>query len=99
MKRLARLAALVACSTVASAQQINGPDWSAIDAETLTHFQALLRLDTQNPPGNETRAVDYLERVLEQEGIATRRFAQDPARANLVARIPGTGKKQPLLLV
>jgi acetylornithine deacetylase/succinyl-diaminopimelate desuccinylase-like protein len=99
MKRLARLAMLLACSAVASAQQMSGSDWSTIDVETLAHFQALLRLDTQNPPGNETRAVDYLQRVLEQEGIATRRFAQDPARANLVARIPGTGKKRPLLLV
>jgi hypothetical protein len=27
---------------------------------TLRHFQALVRLDTTNPPGNQTRAVEYL---------------------------------------
>ncbi len=32
-------------------------------------------------------------------GIPSRLFALDPARANLVARIKGTGKKRPLLIM
>jgi acetylornithine deacetylase/succinyl-diaminopimelate desuccinylase-like protein len=70
-----------------------------MDAETLRHFQALLRLDTSNPPGNETRAVDYLRGVLEAEGISTQTFVRDPARANLVARLEGSGTAAPLLLM
>jgi len=74
-------------------------DWAKYDAETLEHFQALLRLDTSNPPGNEVRAVEYLKHVLEREGISVQVFALDPARPNLVARIKGSGKKRPLLIL
>jgi len=35
------------------AQAPSGPDWRALEDETMRHFQALLRLDTSNPPGNE----------------------------------------------
>src|SRR5262245_23864054 len=31
------------------------PDWKAIEDETMRHYQAVLRLDTSNPPGNETQ--------------------------------------------
>jgi acetylornithine deacetylase/succinyl-diaminopimelate desuccinylase-like protein len=72
---------------------------AAIEAETMTHFQALLRLDTSNPPGNEVLAVEYLKGVLEKEGIPAQVFASDPKRPNLVARIKGSGKKRPLLVM
>jgi acetylornithine deacetylase/succinyl-diaminopimelate desuccinylase-like protein len=75
------------------------PPGAAMETETLQHFQALLRLDTSNPPGNEVVAVDYLKGVLEKEGIPTQVFARDPKRPNLVARIKGNGKKRPLLVM
>ncbi len=65
----------------------------------MQHFQAILRLDTSNPPGNEGVVVDYLEAVLNTAGIETKRFANDPARPNLVARLRGNGKKRPLLIM
>ena len=65
----------------------------------MQHFQALLRLDTSSPPGNEVRAVEYLEQVLKREGIPYQVFAKDPQRPNLVARIKGTGKKKPILVM
>lgn len=71
----------------------------AQNAEMLRHYRALIQIDTSSPPGNETAAVDYLRKVLEAEGIPTKTFAQDPARANLVARIKGNGKKRPMLLM
>ena len=75
------------------------PDWTRVNAEVLEHFQALVRIDTQNPPGNETRAVDYLRKVLEGAGIATKTFSVTPERANLVARIKGNGTARPLLVM
>jgi acetylornithine deacetylase/succinyl-diaminopimelate desuccinylase-like protein len=74
-------------------------DWKAVETETLQHFKALVRIDTSNPPGNESRAVDYVKQVLEREGIAFDVFAADPSRANLVARIKGNGKKKPILVM
>jgi len=74
-------------------------DWNQQQAELLRHYRALVQLDTSNPPGNETRVAEYLKKVLEAEGIPTQTFARDAARANIVARIKGSGKKRPLLIL
>ena len=87
---------ILAGSAVAQTAQ---PDWPQLEVETLEHFQALLRFDTSDPPGHEAPAVEYLKQVLEQEGIAVETFALDPRRPNLVARIPGSGRKRPLLIM
>jgi acetylornithine deacetylase/succinyl-diaminopimelate desuccinylase-like protein len=97
--RTGALVLLVAGAVGAPLGAQSAPDWARIEQETLEHYQALLRLDTSNPPGNETRAADYLRGVLEREGISTQTFALDPARANLVARLPGSGARRPLLLM
>ena len=81
---------------MAGAQQSTN---SAIEAETIQHFQALLRIDTSSPPGNETRVVEYLKQVFDKEGIPYQVFAKDPSRANFVARIKGNGKKRPILIL
>ena len=95
-------AAMVGATLVAvvSARTVNAqPSSAPVADEALRHFQAILRLDTQNPPGNEVRVVEYLEEVLKREQIETRRLARDPSRPNLVARLRGTGRKRPLLIM
>src|SRR5678815_175386 len=72
---------------------------ASFEAETMQHFQALLKIDTSSPPGNETKAVEYLKSVFEKEGIPFQVFAKDPSRANIVARIKGNGKKRPILIL
>src|SRR5918992_2774288 len=74
------------------------PDWKAIDEEAMRHFQALVRFDTSDPPGNEKPAADYLKSVLEKEGIAVQVFALEAHRPNIVARLKGSGTKRPLLI-
>jgi acetylornithine deacetylase/succinyl-diaminopimelate desuccinylase-like protein len=61
-------------------------------------LRELIRLDTVNPPGNETRAAELLHAYLEDAGVACELFAKSPERASLVARIPGRGGKRLLLL-
>ncbi len=100
MKKRPILAAIlmgIGCLAGASAQ--TQPEWTRVEEETIRHFQALLRLDTSSPPGNESRAADYLEQVLESEGIPVRTFVLEPGRANLVARLKGNGRKRPLLVM
>ncbi len=75
------------------------PDWSRVDPEVLRHFQALVRLDTTDPPGNETRVTDYVSKVFQAEGIPYIIAAKDPARANIIARLKGNGSKRPLLII
>jgi acetylornithine deacetylase/succinyl-diaminopimelate desuccinylase-like protein len=53
-------------------------------------LQRLIRVDTTNPPGNETAAAELLRDYLEANGVACELFAKVPERANLVARISGT---------
>ena len=74
-------------------------DWPAVATESMEYFSALLRTDTSNPPGNETEAARYLQRILQQEGIEAELFALDPTRANLVARLGGNGSKRPILVM
>src|ERR1700750_2850107 len=75
------------------------PDWKAVEEETMRHYQALLRLDTRNPPGNEHLAAEYLKGVFDQAGIPAQIFALDPKRSNVVARLKGNGKKRPILIL
>jgi acetylornithine deacetylase/succinyl-diaminopimelate desuccinylase-like protein len=75
------------------------PNWPAVDAEALKHFQVLVRIDTSDPPGREREAVDYLKQVLSAEGIDVEEFSVEAHRPNLVARIKGSGAKRPLLIV
>ena len=65
----------------------------------MRHYQAVLRLDTTNPPGNEHLAVEYLKKVFDAENIPSQVFALDPNRSNIVARLKGNGKKRPLLIM
>jgi acetylornithine deacetylase/succinyl-diaminopimelate desuccinylase-like protein len=52
-------------------------------------LQRLIRVDTTNPPGNETAAAELLRDYLQGSGVACQLIAKVPERANLVARIPG----------
>lgn len=57
--------------------------------EVTSLLQALLRLDTVNPPGNETQAAELLRDYLARNGVECELYAREPHRANLVARIVG----------
>ncbi|HYU15579.1 MAG TPA: M20/M25/M40 family metallo-hydrolase, partial [Candidatus Acidoferrum sp.] len=60
--------------------------------------QALLRIDTTNPPGNERPAADYLAAALREAGYEPVLLESAPGRANLVCRRRGSGREPPLLL-
>jgi len=74
IKRLSALL-LLAFTLPASAQ--------SIEDEALLWLQEFIKVDTINPPGNETRAVEYIANILEAEGIPKR------LRAHLDAAISG----------
>jgi acetylornithine deacetylase/succinyl-diaminopimelate desuccinylase-like protein len=62
-------------------------------------LQELIRVDTTNPPGNETAAAEVLQAYLEDSGAEVELYARIPERANLVARIPGRGDGPTLLFL
>ncbi len=67
--------------------------------EAVRLLQKLIRLNTVNPPGNETRAAELLRDYLEPFGVECALYAREPERANLVARIRGRGDGPGLLLL
>jgi acetylornithine deacetylase/succinyl-diaminopimelate desuccinylase-like protein len=73
-------------------------DTDSIHAEAVRHLQALLRLDTTNPPGNESAAAEYLAGVLRDAGYDPLILAAQPGRGNLIARFQGDGGAAPVLL-
>jgi len=90
---------LLSVAAAATPAEVPAPDWTRAGAELLEHYQALLRIDTSNPPGNETAAAKYLQSVLEREGIGSKLLALEPSRGNLVARLRGNGSKRPILVM
>src|SRR5580698_316317 len=68
-------------------------------AETVHFLVDLVRIDTQDPPGDESRVAHYLEGVLRSEGIESEILEPVPGRASIVARLKGSGKKRPLLIM
>jgi len=95
----AATSALLFAAVLVRAQGPKDPDWKALEDETMRHYQAVLRLDTRNPPGNERVVVEYVKGILEKEGIPVQVFGSDPNRPNLVARLKGNGRKRPLLVM
>ncbi|HEY7002818.1 MAG TPA: M20/M25/M40 family metallo-hydrolase [Gaiellaceae bacterium] len=63
----------------------------SIRDEATELLQELLRADTVNPPGNETKAAELLRAYLEGAGVECELYAKAPERANIVARLPGRG--------
>ena len=96
---VASLLATQAVAPSASAQSPRQPNWADIERETLEHFQNILRIDTRNPPGRETRAAEYIKSVFDKEGIPAQVIALDSNRANVVARLTGNGRKRPILIM
>jgi hypothetical protein len=58
MRKLIQICLLVVSFTSALAAQAPSIDWEREKAEILTHYRALIQIDTSSPPGNETRVVE-----------------------------------------
>src|SRR3954469_25042294 len=71
----------------------------AAQAEAANFLKDLIRIDTTDPPGNESKVAAYIQGVLKREGIDSERLETDPGRASIVARLKGDGSKRPLLIM
>ena len=79
-----------------------GVDWKAIEAEALKTLQAYVRINTSNPPGDVSKAADFVAALLKREGIDVKRYESGPGRSIVLARLPrtaGTAANKPLLLM
>ena len=68
--------------------------------EVIDLARDLIRVDTSNPPGNETPAAELLAAYLRDAGVdEVELVGPDPDRLNLVARIAGAGDGPSLMLL
>lgn len=74
-------------------------DWKALEDEGVALLSRYIQIDTTNPPGNELKAAQFLKALLDKEGIEARVIESAPGRANLYARLKGSGAKKPVLLM
>lgn len=61
-------------------------------------LQQYLRIDTQNPPGNELKTAQFLKAILDRAGIENELLELAPGRACLWARLKGDGSQPGLIL-
>ena len=74
-------------------------DWNEARDEAVEHLRALIRIDTTNPPGNETPAAAYVAEVLRDAGMEAEVLESAPGRGNVVGRLKGAGEERPVLLL
>jgi acetylornithine deacetylase/succinyl-diaminopimelate desuccinylase-like protein len=88
------------CMSIAAGASAQAPDWKAVETEALKTLQGYVRINTSNPPGDVTKAADYLLAILEREGIDVKRYESAPGRSILLARLKGSGAGgKPILLL
>lgn len=90
LARLTLFAAFICLTITANAQ--------SIEDEAINWLQTFVQIDTINPPGNETRAVDFIADILESEGIPYKTAESAPGRGNIWARLEG-GDEPALILL
>ena len=79
-----------------------GQEPASLGSRAQRYLVDLIRIDTTNPPGNETRAAEYLKGVAATYGINAELLGDKPARLNFVARLPAmlhSEHSRPLLLL
>lgn len=74
-------------------------DWDRLTEEATRLLSDYIRVDTVNPPGNETRACEWLGPILDRERIPYRLYDPGDNRATLVATLPGTGSRGGALML
>jgi acetylornithine deacetylase/succinyl-diaminopimelate desuccinylase-like protein len=67
--------------------------------EAVGIFREYLKIDTSNPPGNESKGALYLAKILGDNGFDVKTFETAPGRSGLYARLKGNGKKKAILLL
>lgn len=110
MRQLPLLLLLSSCATAPRAlheapaglgKYADAIDWAKAGDEAVAVLQGYLRVDTINPPGNETRGAEYLKGELAKDGIDATIHEFAPGRGSLVARLRATkpSGQKPLCLL
>lgn len=70
-----------------------------VEYEVTNFLSELIRINTTNPPGNETPAAKYVAETLGRDGFICDFLESAPERGSVITRLKGTGEKPNLLLL
>lgn len=87
----------VSAAVGANTPQAN--DISHAQDEAISLLKEYLRIDTSNPPGNETKGAAFLAKILNDNGIEAKTLETSPGRSCVYARLKGSGKKKAVVLL
>jgi acetylornithine deacetylase/succinyl-diaminopimelate desuccinylase-like protein len=99
MRMTIRLCTVIGLLLITARVYAQEPDWTRIEAEALKTLQAYVRINTSNPPGDVTKAADFLMDLLRREGIEVKRYESGPGRSIVLARLKGSGSAVKALLL
>lgn len=95
------LLALITCglgALLTSCNEAEGVASDPLEREAEEALVSYLRIDTTNPPGNETAGAVFLRDLLVKEGIPARLVGRDPQRQAVYARLESGAQEKALLL-
>ncbi|MFC1743918.1 M20/M25/M40 family metallo-hydrolase [Candidatus Riflebacteria bacterium] len=85
-------------TTTAFSKDFSQKEWDNFYKEAISMLQNYLRIDTSNPPGNEMKAARFFQDFFKKIGLEGQVFEVAPGRADFYLRLPGNGKKRPIIL-
>lgn len=98
-RRLAIVALLFCLVSQVQCRRAAGEARDPVEREAEEALVSYLRIDTSNPPGNETAGARFLQQLLAKEGIDAQLVGSDPNRQSVYARlVSGTPEKALVLL-
>jgi acetylornithine deacetylase/succinyl-diaminopimelate desuccinylase-like protein len=93
------LAAILVLSAPIQCRRAAGTGEDPLDREALDALVASLRIDTTNPPGNETGGAKFLQQLLVRNGITAQLVGTDARRQSVYARLSSGSNEKALLLL
>ncbi len=70
-----------------------------VEQEITSLLSNLIKINTTNPPGNETEAAQFIAKYLAKDGFESEILESAPGRGSIITRLKGTGEKPNLLLL
>lgn len=98
LRRLVVLALLCLSGSI-ECRRAAGGSGDPVEREAEASLVAYLRIDTSNPPGNETAGARFLQQLLAKEGIEAKLVGSDPNRQSVYARLVSGSNEKALVLL
>ena len=80
-------------------QNHSASEIAEVERETSELLSRLIRIDTSNPPGNETAVAEFMDAWFREAGLFGEIVGETPERCSYVLRLPGRRPGPTLLLL